>query len=76
MTNESAKQAELDQLDSKERKLRFGQVKMLRALKRAAAEETKKQKRLKTGDSTKIEIQLPDEDEMDEEEKNKIDITD
>ena len=59
-----------------ERKLRHGQVKMLRALKRAAAEETKKQKRLKIGDSTRIEIQLPDEDEMDDEEKNKIDITD
>ena len=76
LTNESAKQAELDQLDSKERKLRHGQVKMLKALKRAANEETKKKKRLKMGDSTKIEIQLPDEDEMDEEEKNKIDITD
>ena len=49
---------------------------MLRALKRAANEETKKQKRLKIGDSTRIEIKLPDEDEMDDDERNKIDITD
>ena len=63
-------------MDSKERKLRHGQLKMLRSLKRQATEETKKKKRLKIGDSTKIEIQLPDEDEMDEEDKNKIDIHD
>ena len=49
---------------------------MLRALKRSAQEEQKSQKRLKVGEGTKIEIQLPDEDEMDEDERNKIDITD
>lgn len=76
LTNDSAKQAQLDQLDSKERKLRHGQLKMLRALKRSAQEEQKSQKRLKVGEGTKIEIQLPDEDEMDEEDRNKIDITD
>ena len=75
MTNESAKQAQLDQLDAKERKLRHGQMKMLRALKRSRMEENKKAKRLKAEEGTKIEIELPDTDEVDQSDQ-RIDIND
>jgi len=75
LTNESAKQAQLDQLDAKERKLRHGQMKMLRALKRSRMEENKKAKRLKAEEGTKIEIELPDTDEVDQSDQ-RIDIND
>ena len=75
MTNESAKQAQLDQLDAKERKLRHGQMKMLQALKRSRMEENKKAKRLKAEEGTKIEIELPDTDEVDQSDQ-RIDIND
>ena len=75
LTNESAKQAQLDELDSRERKLRHGQLKMLRALKRRQQEETKKTKRLKANEGTRIEAVLPDTDEIDEKDE-RIDISD
>lgn len=76
LNNETARLAELEAMDSKERKLRHGQMKMLKALKRSANEEQKKQKRLKHNDGTRMEMALPDEDELEAEEAAKIDITD
>ena len=48
---------------------------MLRALKRKQQEETKKTKRLKANEGTRIEAVLPDTDELDEKDE-RIDISD